>query len=231
MVCPFEAFLVEVSAGFGYVIRGKQVLQQTDNASRGSGIAASVSDHVDDSGKYIGELAELVAGIRKIEATLDGKKGTTWLRKIADEGDKLEGTDKVLIFDDLTDAGANGFSEAARRAGGDPKAKAFMNNDGIIHLRRSRGNNILVDFSHEMQHSFDLRGGGLFKQVGSRWYVESLNSRHLNNDKVFRTEFRAYRVGNVVANAIDGSPRFANRIELFNHILLNYKDAGAFNPY
>ncbi|MCE3016622.1 MAG: hypothetical protein ACK56W_17235, partial [Pirellula sp.] len=28
-------FVVEVSAGFGYVIRGKQVLQQTDNASRG----------------------------------------------------------------------------------------------------------------------------------------------------------------------------------------------------
>jgi hypothetical protein len=218
-------FVIEVGPGFAYLIRGKQLLQQTSNSSRGGGIAASVSKHVDGGGVYRGELEELVSGLRRIESALDGKKGTTWLRKIANEAEDTEGI--INIIDDTTTAGLDEFNRAAIRAGGKPNQTAFTTDDGIIYLRRSRGNSILVDFAHEMTHRIDHRAGGIFKQKGSTWYAEKL--KNLDNEQLFRSEFRAFRVGNIVANYIDGQPRFATRKELFDYILNNYKQAH--NPY
>jgi len=148
------------------------------------------------------------------------------LRKIADEAESVEGI--VNIVDDLTDAGLDTFESAARRYGGDPKARAFLTNDGSVYLRRSSGKDILVDFAHEMTHRIDHKeGAGIFKKIGSDWYSKSLDV--LDEKQLFRSEFRAYRVGNIVANHIDGSPRFATRKELFDQILSIYTNAR--NPY
>ena len=199
--------VVEVGPGFVYAIRGKQVLQQTENAIRTGGIAASISDKISDGGKYIGEVEDLTAALRKSEG-----KGSTWLRKIADRFDASPASVNLIAEDDVYEAIAIA-NRVPRRS------DAFITDGGTMYLRRSRGADILRDFAHEGTHALDIARGGMFKTVGSEWYAERLAS--MSPEQIFKREFRAYRIGDLVGD----KPRFTSRKELVDHILSQYKFA------
>jgi hypothetical protein len=203
-------FVVEVSAGFGYVIRGKQVLQQTDNALRGGHVgAASISDKVDITGDFWGDVEDLTKALRNVNG-----QGSTELRRIADRFDALPNT---VIFHD-TPKKMLAYLRS-RNYSVDDSAKAFTDIANSIHLCRSRGSSILRDFAHEGQHAVDFGVNGIFTKKGTRWYAKDIGS--MTPEQVFRREMRGYRT----AAWVDGVSHFATRDELVEHILRNYNAA------
>ncbi len=204
--------IVEIGPGFAYAIRGKQVLQQTSNASRGGGFAASIADNIDESGEYVGEVEDLIAAIRNIE---NNGPGGTWLRKIADH---IEETGLCFLESDLA------FDTRLISRGIDPDEiktiQGITMDGGVIYLRRSRGENILRNFVHEGTHAIDLRTGvGIFRKEGSKWYAKDIDS--MTGEQIFLREFRAYRN----ENFLGGTPRFQTKQELTEYILRNYTGA------
>ena len=192
-------FVIEVGPGFAYAIRGKQLLQQTSNATRGGGIAASLSDYVVKDGladKFIGDVSTLTAALRKIEG-----QGSTWLRKIADRFD--EAPQSVYFCSD------GEFDRYYLRINGAPprtgeRVNGFFK-DGAIYLRRSSGNQILRVFVHEATHALDMGVGGLFTRVGSKWKAKDLNN--MTAQEEFKREIRVFRAERFV----DGIPHFLTR--------------------
>jgi len=206
-------FVVEVSAGFGYVIRGKQVLQQTDNASRGSSVAASISEHVVKDGladKFTGDVFTLTNALRKIEG-----RGSAWLRKIADKFDA--NPTAVSILDDSQ------FEETyILRNGRAPDFGERINGffkDGHVYLRESSGHQILRIFVHEGTHAVDMGVGGLFVRAGSKWKAKDIGN--MTYQAVYKRELRAFRAERLV----DGIPHFPTRQELVDHIFKHYNFA------
>lgn len=205
-------FVVEVKPGFSYIIRGKQLLQQTSNATRvlHSGAASvAIRQHVDEVGDYVGGVEELTKSLRKVEG-----QGSTELRKIADRFDALP---HMVTFHDTPEKMRAILR--ARDYSVPDKAAAFTDKANQIHLCRSRGSSILRDFAHEGQHAVDFGVNGIFTKKGTRWYAKDIGS--MTPEQVFRRELRGYRT----AAWVDGVPEFATRDELVEHILRNYNDA------